>query len=88
MSWHLILMIGFSILYLIWKIYLYSRSIEFNYYTDRYIGHPKYEWFWINFRRRTSETKIIIKKYFEWYGFRHFWPIIISWLIYGGFFIW
>jgi len=88
MSWHLILMIVFSILYLVWKIYVYSTSLEFNYWTKNYTEHTKYEWFWINFRRRIKEWKFIIKGYWGWYKFEHVWPVIIAWLIYGGIFIW
>ena len=91
MSWHLITMIVLSILYLGWKIYVYSTSIEFSYWLkpgETYKEHTKYEWFRINFRRRRKEFKIIVKKYFEWYGFKHVYPIIIAWLIYGGIFIW
>jgi len=88
MSWHLIIMIIFSVLYLGWKVYVYSTSIEFNYWTKEYVEHTKWEWFWINTRRRIKEFKIIIKKYFEWYGFKHVWSVVIAWLIYGGIFIW
>lgn len=88
MSWHLILMIVFSILYIVWKIYVYSTSLEFNYYTQKHIDHTKYEWFWINFRRRIKEWKFIIKGYWGWYKFKHVWPVVIGWLIYGGIFIW
>ena len=88
MSWHLILMITFSILYIGWKIYVFSTSLHFNYWTKKYVEYSKYKWILINIKRRIKEFKVIIKKYFEWYGFKHFWPIIISWLIYGGIFIW
>jgi len=88
MSWHLILMIVFSILYLAWKIYVYSTSIKFNYYKQKHTEHTKWEWFWINFRRRIKEFKFIIKGYWGWYKLKHTYPIIISWLIYGGIFIW
>ena len=88
MSWHLILMIALSVLYLAWKVYAYSTSIEFEYYTKKYVEHTKHEWFWINFRRRISEFKFVIKGYWRWYKLKHTYPIIIAWLIYGGIFIW
>ena len=88
MSWHLISMVVLSILYLIWKIYVYSTSIKFNYHTKKHVEHTKWEMLWINSRRRFNEFRFIINKYFEWYGFNHIWPIVIGWLIYGGIFIW
>ena len=88
MSWHLIIMIVFSILYLGWKVYVYSTSIEFNYWTKKYVEHTKWEWFWINTHRHIKEWKFIIKSYWGWYKFKHVWPVIIAWLIYGGIFIW
>lgn len=87
MSWHLITMIVFSVLYLGWKVYCYSTSIEFSYYKKQN-EHTKWEWFWINTRRRIKEWKFIIKGYWGWYKFKHVWPIVIAWLIYGGIFIW
>lgn len=88
MSWHLITMIVFSVLYLVWKIYVYSTSIEFNYWTKKYVEHTKWELFWINTWRCIKEWKFIIKGYWGWYKFKHVWPVVIAWLIYGGIFIW
>ena len=88
MSWHLITMIVLSILYLGWKVYVYSTSITFNYWTKKYVEHTKCGWFLINTRRRIKEWKFIIKSYWGWYKFKHVWPIVIAWLIYGGIFIW
>ncbi len=88
MSWHLILMIVFSVLYLGWKIYVYSTSITFNYWTKKYIEHTKWEWYRIKIRRFIKELKFILKGYWDWYGLKHTYPIIICWLIYGGIFIW
>ena len=88
MSWHLITMIVFSVLYLGWEVYLYSTSITFNYWNKKHAEHTKLEWFWINTRRRIKEWKFIIKGYWGWYKFKHVWPVVIAWLIYGGIFIW
>jgi len=88
MSWHLITMIVFSILYLGWKIYWYSTSIEFNYWTKKYDEHTKWEWCRIKIRRFIKEFIFILKSYWGWYGLKHIYPIIIAWLIYGGIFIW
>jgi hypothetical protein len=44
--------------------------------------------FWINTSRRIKEWKFIIKGYWGWYKFKHVWPVVIAWLIYGGIFIW
>lgn len=88
MSWHLITMIVFSVLYLVWKVYVYSTSIEFNYWTKKYVEHTKRELFWINTWRRIKEWKFIIKGYWRWYKLEHVWPVVIAWLIYGGIFIW
>jgi hypothetical protein len=87
MSWHLILMICLSILYLSYRIYCYSTSIEFSYYKKQK-ELTKWEWFWINTKRHIFEWEFIIKGYWRWYKFKHIWPIVIGWLIYGGIFIW
>ena len=81
-------MIVFSVLYISWKIYVYSTSITFNYWTKKYVEHTKWEWYRIKIRRFIKELKFILKGYWEWYGFKHTYPIIICWLIYGGIFIW
>ena len=81
-------MIVFSVLYLGWEVYVYSTSITFNYWNKKHTEHTKWERFWINTRRRIKEWKYIIKGYWGWYKFKHVWPIIIAWLIYGGIFIW
>ena len=91
MSWHFYLMIILSVLYLSWKIYVYSTSITFNYWLkpgETYKEHTKFEWFKINCKRKIKEFKYILKSYWNWYGFKHIWPIIITWLIYGGIFMW
>ena len=88
MSWHLILMIVFSFFYICWKIYVYSTSLKFNYWTKNYTEHTKFEWFLINCHRRIKEFKFIIKGYWRWYKLKHIYPIIIFWLIYSGIFIW
>ncbi len=87
MSWHLITMIVFSVLYLGRRIYCYSTSFEFSYYKNQK-DHTKWELFWINIRLQISKWKYIIKNYWEWYKFKHVWHVVIAWLIYGGFFIW
>lgn len=88
MSWHLILMIVFSILYICWRIYVYSTSLTFNYWTTNYKEHTKLEWCRIKIRRFIKELKFILKGYWDWYGLKHTYPVIIYWLIYGGIFIW
>lgn len=78
MVWHTYLMIILTILYIVWKIYVYSLSIEFMYYKKR----PSFS------KRKCSEIKIVLKKYWEWYGLNHLKVPLIVWLIYGGIFIW
>lgn len=87
MSWHLITMIILSILYLGWKIYLYSTSITFNYWKNQ-SQFTKSEWRRIKRRRFIKESKYIFKGYWRWYKLDHVWPIVIAWMIYGGIFIW
>ena len=87
MSWHLIAMIVFSVLYIGRRIYCYSTSIEFSYYKKQ-SNHTKLELFWINIRLKISKWKYIIKSYWRWYKLEHVWPVVIAWLIYGGIFMW
>lgn len=81
MEWHLILMIVCTILYFFMKVYMYSTSITISYYKE-----PKTKM--QSFKRWFNRIKYYVKNYFKWYGFKHFYGIIIAWLIYGGFFIW
>lgn len=78
MMWHTYLMMVLTILYIVWKIYVYSLSIKFTYYKD----HPN------SIKRKYKEIKITLKKYWEWYGLSHLKLPIIVWLIYGGIFLW
>ena len=78
MVWHTYLMIIFTILYIVWKIYVYSLSLEFMYYKKC----PSFA------NRKYREIKIVLKKYWEWYGLSHLKAPLIMWLIYGGIFIW
>ena len=81
MDWHLILMIVWSLCYIVWKIYLYSTSLKFA-YTKSSTGKM------CNFKRWKNRMKYILEGYFKWYGFEHFKTVLIAWVIYGGFFIW
>lgn len=81
MKWHLILMIAWSLLYIVWKIYVYSLSITISYY------HPSTGKM-CDFIRKIGRIKYYVKKYFHWYGTKDLKIIILAWLIYGGFFIW
>ena len=78
MVWHTYLMIILTILYIVWKIYVYSLSLEFMYYKKC----PSFT------KRKCREIKIVLKKYWEWYGLSHLKVPLIVWLIYGGIFIW
>ena len=89
MMWHCYLMILISVLYIIYKIYVYSTSLTFNYWKTKEVQDwDEWKWFKVKCRRRRKELKYILKSYFDWYGFKHFYPVIIAWLIYGGIFIW
>ena len=81
MEWHLILMIVATILYFCMKVYIFSTSITISYRKE-----PKTKM--QAFRRWLNRIKYYVKEYFKWYEFKHFYRIIIAWLIYGGFFIW
>jgi hypothetical protein len=81
MKWHLIFMIIWSLLYIIWKIYLYSRSIIISY------GKPSTGKM-CDFMRWIKRIKYYVKDYFQWYGIKHSKTVILVWLIYGGFYIW
>lgn len=86
MNWHLILMIVLTIGYFALDIYMFSTSITIQYRTE-----SKNRWQTI--RRNIKDFVLIIKKYFEWYGFgwfmiKHSSIVWIAWLIYGGIFIW
>ena len=81
MKWHLVLMIIWSLLYIIWKIYLYSTSVITTYRKPSMgIKCDFYRW-----KGRTARS---IKGYFHWYGIKHLKTVVLAWLIYGGFFIW
>ena len=81
MKWHLILMIVWSLLYIIWKIYMYSTSITIS-YSQPSTGKM------YDFMRWGRRVKLYVKDYFLWYGTKHLKTIVLAWLIYGGFFIW
>ena len=81
MKWHLILMIVWSLCYIVWKIYLYSTSIKIIYYKPS-TGKI------CDFRRWKNRIKRYIEGYFKWYGFKHIKTILLAWVIYCGFFIW
>lgn len=81
MKWHLIIMIVWSLLYIVWKIYLYSTSIEVT-YSKPSAGKI------CDFKRWKNRVRYYIEGYFKWYKFKHFKIILIVWMIYGGFFIW
>lgn len=74
-------MIVWSLCYIVWKIYLYSTSIEITY---RKLSASKLD----DFKGWIKRVKYYIKDYFKWYGFEHFKTIILAWIIYGGYFIW
>ena len=78
MVWHTYFMIILTILYIVWKIYVYSLSLEFMYYKKR----PSFA------KHKCREIKIVLKNYWEWYGLSHLKVPLIVWLIYGGIFIW
>ena len=81
MTWHLFLMIVWSLFYIIWKIYLYSTSITISYYQPS-TGKM------CDFKRWVGRVVRYVKGYYQWYRFKHFKTIMIAWVIYGGFFIW
>ena len=81
MKWHLILMIALSLLYIVWKIYVYSCSITVS-YSKPSTGKM------CDFMRWTGRIKYYVKNYFHWYKGEHLKTIILAWVIYGGFFIW
>lgn len=81
MKWHLILMIVWSLLYIVWKIYVYSQSITISY------SRPSTGKI-CDFIRWKRRVKHYIKEYFYWYRTEHLKTIILAWVIYGGFFIW
>ena len=81
MKWHLILMIVWSLLYIVWKIYLYSLSITIT-YSSPSTGKM------CDFIRWKGRVKRYVKGYFHWYRIKHLNTIILAWVIYGGFFIW
>lgn len=74
-------MIIWSLLYIVWKIYLYSKSITIS-YSKPSTGKM------CDFMRWVRRIKYYIKGYFNWYGIKHFKTIILVLLIYSGFFIW
>ena len=77
MKWHTYLMIILTVLYVVWKIYVYSLSIEFM--CTKKLSPIK---------QKYNEIKFILKRYWEWYGLRHLIKLVIAWLIYGGVFLW
>ena len=81
MSWHLALMIIGSVLYIMYKIWIYSLSI-----TTTYYHAPKNRI--VVFKRWLRRVKRSIAGYFKWYTYKDFVPIVIAWLIYGGIFLW
>ena len=64
MKWHLILMIVWSLLYIVWKIYVYSRSITVEYSRP---SNGKMR----DFIRWKGRVKYYVKNYFHWYGIKH-----------------
>lgn len=81
MEWHLILMIIWSLIYILWKIFLYSTSMTTTYSKPSTgIKCDFYRW-----KERMTRS---VKGYFHWYGTKHLKTILLAWLIYGGFFIW
>lgn len=83
MMWHTYLMVILTILYFVWKIYVYSLSLTFEYYNSD--SNPSFA---KRVKRKYKEIKITLKKYWEWYGLRHIRTPLIIWLIYGGIYIW
>ena len=81
MKWHLILMVIWSLQYIVWKIYVYSRSITISY------SQPS-KGKMCDFMRWERRIKYYVKGYVHWYGTKHLKTIILAWLIYGGFCIW
>lgn len=81
MSWHLILMIVWSLCYIAWKIYAYSTSMTIT-YSKPSTGRM------CDFMRWKNRVKSYIEGYFGWYRLKHFKTILIAWLIYGGVFMW
>lgn len=81
MKWHLFLMLAWSLSYIVWKIYVYSRSITIS-YSQPSTGKMD------DFMRWKRRVKYYVKEYFQWYGTKHLKTIILAWVIYGGFFIW
>lgn len=81
MKWHLIFIIIWSLLYIVWKIYLYSKSITIS-YSKPSTGKM------CDFMRWKRRIKCYVKGYFHWYGIKHLKIVILVWLIYGGFCIW
>lgn len=81
MEWHLILMIVWSLCYIVWKIYRFSTSITIE-YSKPSTGKVN------DLKRWKNRIKYYIKGYFKWYGLKHFITILLAWLIYGGVFIW
>ena len=81
MKWHLILMIVWSLYYIVWKIYLYSTSITITYEKPS-TGKM------CDFLRWKKRVKYYVKEYFHWYGMEHLKTIMLAWVIYGGFLIW
>lgn len=74
-------MVIWSLQYIVWKIYVYSRSIRIT-YSRPSTGKM------CDLIRWKGRLKIYIKGYFHWYGAKHLKIILLAWVIYGGFFIW
>lgn len=74
-------MIAWSLLYIVWKIYVYSLSITISY------SRPSTGKL-CDFRRWKKRVKYYVKGYFHWYKTEHLKTVILAWFIYGGFFIW
>ena len=74
-------MIIWSLQYIVWKIYVYSRSIRVT-YSRPSTGKM------CDFIQWKGRLKLYIKGYFHLYGTKHLKAILLAWVIYGGFFIW
>lgn len=70
-----------SVLYIMYKIWIYSLSIS-----TTYLSPPRNRI--VVFKRWLTRVKRSITGYFEWYTYKDFVPIVITWLIYGGVFLW